>query len=317
MIMSCYIALTALTDRVCPNELAAAAAALQTQVLRDFFPEWGVSATVSAASFDAIPAGTVPIIVHDNLNDTAANGYHRTRRDDTPYIIVPYGPNWPLAASHELLRMLANPSGSTRVPGPSAMRGQGTVEYFLDICAPCQDVGAAYAINGVTVSDFCKRGFFTASGIGSSHTGSVRKAFEPVANGLVTWLADDDLLYQARADRMGRAQIHGGFSTANRGSMLLRELVDLLTPDRLPRLSNSPRVAHLLEAEQDAHRAHVTNMMRLQDDIAWRFGEAVVRLGKAEPSRDLRRVNTTVFANAAPPLRSVVDVSTMTVRNAT
>jgi hypothetical protein len=317
MIMSCHIALTALTGRICPHELAEAAAALQTQVLRDFLPEWGMSATVSAASFDAIPAGTVPIIVHDDLYDASANGYHRTRRDDTPYIIVPYGPNWSLAVSHELLRMLANPSGSARVSGPSPMHGQGNVEYFLDVCAPSQDVDAAYAINGVTVSDFCTRGFFAASRTGSSHTGAVRKAFEPVANGLVTWLADDDLLYQARADRAGRIQIHGGFSAANRGRMLLSELVDRLTPDRLPRLSNASRGAHLLQAEQDAHRAHVTNMMRFRDDIAWRFGEVVARSSEAEPSRDPRRMSTPVFAKAAPALPAVVDVSALTVRNAT
>jgi hypothetical protein len=313
--MSHYVALTTLTGLVRPHELTEAATALQTQVLRDFLPEWGVSATVFAASFDAIPAGSIPIIVHDGLTDTAANGYHRTRRDDTPYIIVPYGLNWPLAASHELLRMLANPSGSARVPGPSPMRGQGTVEYFLDVCAPCQDVGAAYAINAVTVSDFCTRGFFAMSGTGGSHTGAVRKAFEPVTNGLVTWLADDDLLYQARADRMGRIQTHGGFSSANRGHMLLSELVNLLTPDRLRRLSNSPRAAHLLEAEQDARRVHVTNMMRFRDDIVWRFGEAVERSG--ERSRDPRRMDAVVFANTALPIQSVVDASTTTMRNVT
>ncbi len=82
--LSYYIALTALTGQVRQDELGTVAAALQTQVTRDFLPEWGVNAIVVATAFDAIPAGTIPIIVRDDLNDTAACGYHRTRDDDTP-----------------------------------------------------------------------------------------------------------------------------------------------------------------------------------------------------------------------------------------
>src|SRR3954452_17640920 len=117
--MPTFVALTVLTEVVCPDELAAVAAALQVQVMRDFLPEWGTSAIVSAAPFDAIPAGAIPVIVHDSLADPAANGFHRTRHDEAAYIMVPYAPPGPLAASHELLRMLANPSGSARTPGPS------------------------------------------------------------------------------------------------------------------------------------------------------------------------------------------------------
>jgi hypothetical protein len=313
--MSCYVALTALTGRVCPHELGEAAAALQIQVLRDFFPEWGVSAVVSAASFDAIPAGAVPIIVHDALNDAAANGFHRTHRDDTPYVLVPYGPNWPLAASHELLRMLANPSGSARVAGQSRMYGQGTVEYLLDVCAPCQDITASYAIDGVAVSDFCNRACFGGSGVATSYTGAVRKAFEPVANGIVTWLADDDLVYQARADRVGQIRVHGGFSTASRGRMLLREMVDILTPNRLPQLSNAPRTPLLLEAEQNSQRAHVTNMKRFREEIAWRFGEAPVRASGIEPPRKSRRPSSNVFAHLAPSPPRMTDNPQVTVRS--
>jgi hypothetical protein len=313
---SCYIALTALTGRVCPHELTEAAAALQTQVMRDFCPEWGACAVVLPASFDAIPAGSIPIIVHDELADTAGFGFHRTRRDDTPYIIVPFGPNWPLAASHELLRMLANPTGSTRVPGPSPMFGQGIVEYLLDVCAPCQDVTASYAINGVAVSDFCTRSFFTHSGVANSHTGAVRRALEPIANGAITWLADDDLLYQARGDAMGRIQLHGGFSLANRGRMLLREHVDALMPDRLHRLANAPRTAHLLEAEQNARRAHLANMTRFREDIAWRFGAASIEARAAETQREHRRRSLDSSGPVIPAASRATNGSEMTVRSA-
>jgi hypothetical protein len=75
------------------------------------------------------------------------------------------------------------------------MPGQGTVEYLIDVCAPCQDISAAYAIDGVAVSDFCTKAFFGSAGQVFSFTGAVCEAFEPAANGVVTWLADDALLY--------------------------------------------------------------------------------------------------------------------------
>jgi hypothetical protein len=274
--MPAYIALTALTDRLRMEELACAAAALQTQVSRDFAPEWGAAAIIAAVPFEAIPAGYCPVIVQDTLETEGAAGLHRTQRDEAPYILVPYGPSWPLVASHLVLQMLANPTGAARRPGPSALPGQGTVEYLVDVCAPCQDIAAAYAIDGVVVSDFCTRRFFggpAASGA-ASFTGAVREPFRPAARGQVTWLADDGLLYQAHADETGRSQVRGGFSAASRGNLSLRELIDLLTPHRLEALANAPLTAALADARQDARRVRVANLARYRDDIAWRFGHA-------------------------------------------
>jgi len=297
--MLSYIALTALADRIRADELAAVAAVLQAQVIRDFAPEWGNGAVVAAFSFDAMPAGYIPLIVQDTLEAEGSNGFHRTRADDTPYIVVPYGPTWSLAASHELLRMLANPSGSARRPGPSRMPGQGTVEYLIDVCSPCQDISAAYTIDGRPVSDFCTQAYFGSAYLGSSgqhysFTGAVRETLEPLANGVVTWLADDALLYQARADGQGRVRVHGGFSPANRGRMLLREMVDTLTPERPSRLSNAPRTDRLVQAEQDARRVRLANMTRFREDIAWRFGHASVITADPTPRPPARRLKAYV-----------------------
>ncbi|HEY0184486.1 MAG TPA: hypothetical protein VGC09_16905 [Rhodopila sp.] len=310
-----YIALTALTDRVRAEELAVVAASLQTQVMRDFAPVWGASAVIAAVPFEAIPAGYIPLIVHDTLDAEGSNGFHRTRGDDSPYIVVPYGPNWSLAASHELLRMLANPTGSARSPGPSCMPGQGIVEYLIDVCAPCQDVSAAYAINGVAVSDFCTRAFFGGSGQGYSFTGAVDKPFEPAANGVVTWLADDALMYQARADQQGRVRVHGGFSPANRARMLLRELVDMLTPDRLPCLSYAPRTNRLAEAEQNARRIRLTNLRRFSEDIAWRFGHAEAP-GETLPRRQTKRLKVAGAGGVRLSRQPTIEDLERTVRSA-
>jgi hypothetical protein len=311
-----YVALTALTDRIRADELAAVAAALQTQIVRDFAPEWVASAVIAAAAFEAIPAGYIPLIVQDTLEAEGTNGFHRTRGDDTPYIVVPYGPTWSLAASHELLRMLANPTGSARKPGPSCMPGQGTVEYLLDVCSPCQDVSAAYAIDGVPVSDFCTPGFFGSARQSRSFTGAVREAFEPTANGVVTWLADDALLYQARADYRGQIRVHGGFSPQNRARLLMRELVDMLTPDRLSRLSNAPKTKSLVEAEQNARRARLTNVTRFREDIAWRFGHASVDPVEVAPRRAVRRLKSYVADSAGSDQHRANEDVERTVRSA-
>lgn len=311
-----YVALTTLTDRVRADELAAVAAALQTQVARDFAPEWEAGAVIAGVSFDAMPPGYIPLIVQDTLEAEGANGFHRTRGDDTPYIVVPYGPTWSLAASHELLRMLANPTGSARRPGPSSMPGQGTVEYLIDVCAPCQDVSAAYAIDGVVVSDFCTRAFFQASTQVCSFTGAVQEPFQPEANGVVTWLADDALLYQARADHKGRIRVHGGFSPANRTRRLLREMVDMLAPNRLTQLSNAPRTSRLIEAERNARRARLANMVRFQDDIAWRFSHS--SSGPAAPvsRREARRLKAYASRSASPGQRLASGEVERTIRTA-
>jgi hypothetical protein len=313
--MPSYVALTTLTDRIRSDELAGVAAALQTQVMRDFAPEWGAGAVVAAVPFEAIPAGYVPLIVHDTLEADGTNGFHRTRNDETPYMLVPYGPSWSLAASHELLRMLANPTGSARRPGPSCLPGQGTVEYLIDVCAPCQDISTAYAIDGVTVSDFCTRAFFGPAGQAYSFNGALPTRFQAAANGIVTWLADDALLYQARADQKGRAQVHGGFSPGNRARMLLRELVDMLTPDRLSRLSNAARTNRLVEAEQNARRARLANLTRFQEDIAWRFGHASAA-SDAIPRRAARRQKTYASAGARSGRQRATDDAEMAVRSA-
>lgn len=269
-----HVALISLTDKIRIEELAWVAGALQIQVIRDFFPVWQASAVIVASTLEAIPAGFTPIIVHDTLEADGVDGFHRTRSDDTSYVLVPFGTNWSLAASHELLRMMVNPTGSLRYPGTSRLAGQGTVEYLTDVCAPCQHVNSAYSIDGVAVSDFCTPNFFGAGGSAYSFNGAARDALEPAPGGVLTWLADDGLLYQARADLRGAISLHGGFSTANRDRLLLREFVDLLIPDRLVVLANAPLPTRLQDAGPNARRAQFTNMIRFREDIAWRFGHA-------------------------------------------
>ena len=76
-----YIALVSQTPNIPNWEVQITAAALQTQVARDFTPIWGIDATVNA--FDQIqdvPTGFWPIIIRDDIGFPGAAGIHNVKR---------------------------------------------------------------------------------------------------------------------------------------------------------------------------------------------------------------------------------------------
>ena len=271
------VALTSLSDNIRISELARVAAALQTQVTRDFGPVWRVDATIGAFPFELIPPGSWPIIVHDVLDEPGAAGIHRMETDDTPYALVLYGDTWSLAASHELLEMLADPSASRKIAGASPIPGQGRADYLLEVCGPCEDIATAYSIDGVIVSDFCAPDFFKPFNAGAARyslSGAIKRPLQVLPNGSLSWIASDGLLYQMRADEDGEVEWHGGFSIANRDGQSLREFVNALRPDQQEQLSNADIPAHLIEAEASSLAARGTTSTRFRDELAWRFGYA-------------------------------------------
>ncbi len=272
-----HVALTTLTPLVGQQELSRVAAALQVQITRDFAPLWHVEATVSAFAFDDVPVGYWPIIVQDVIEEFGAAGVHRTEDDEAPYILVRHGPTWSLTASHELLELLADPTGARKIRGEGHGRHRGPVQYLLEVCAPCEDIATAYLIDGVVVSDFCTPAYFFAcdqSAARYSLSGAVRKPLQVMPNGYLTWFGSDGLIYQARADADGDIAVDGGYSMANRDGMMLREFVNNLAPDQQERLSNAVRPIGLVESKTASDAALARQSTRLRDDIAWRFGYA-------------------------------------------
>jgi hypothetical protein len=145
------IALVSATRHVSLDEVARAAAALQRQVSHDLAPLWGMQACVSAfPGLRDIPAGYWPIVVIEEIPESGAAGLHLDRHG-SPYCLIELGPTWPLAASHECLAMLVDPSGSRQVWGPSPLAGQAEVGFLVEVSDPCQDIQFGYMINGVLV----------------------------------------------------------------------------------------------------------------------------------------------------------------------
>ncbi len=101
---------------VSDEEVTAAMAVFQTQVRRDFAPAWGVDAELTFVSKHAdTPPGSWRLVVEDNSRYHGAVCYHTLTDEGLPEVRVAVRAakqsewGWTMAASHDLLEMLANP----------------------------------------------------------------------------------------------------------------------------------------------------------------------------------------------------------------
>src|SRR3954467_9703484 len=143
------IAIAPVTSELNFQQVLDVTAAIQKQVTRDFTPIWNIPATVNAfQSADSIPIGYWPMLVVDELPNPADTGFHKTD-DNQPMARVLFTDDWSIAASHEVLEMLADPSGDRLVTSQSLKTGQGRVRYLVEVCDPVQK--ATYTVNGFEV----------------------------------------------------------------------------------------------------------------------------------------------------------------------
>jgi hypothetical protein len=189
-----HLALVSESSQVGMDALAPVAAAIQTQVLRDFAPHWGISATVDAfARLDQVPVTYYPMIVRDDISVQAA-GIHLDK-DFTPYALISTSNRWSLTASHEALEMLADPFGTRLQAGDSIKPGQGTVEYLVEVCDASEAVAFSYRVNGVVVSDFYLPSFYDPVAndrVRVSFTGALSHPLEVAKGGYLSWRDPSD-----------------------------------------------------------------------------------------------------------------------------
>jgi hypothetical protein len=185
-----HVALLSQTSRVRLDQLAIAAAAIQKQITRDFGPIWQISADVAVfGELSDVPLGYWPVIIRDDIR-IDAQGIHLTKNGQ-PFALVLFSDNWTLTTSHECLEMLADPSGNRVQAGNSVMKGQGPVEFLVEVCNPSEAVHFAYSVNGVLVSDFCTPNFFdpfARSGMRYSFTGAITEPYQVLEGGCLSWM---------------------------------------------------------------------------------------------------------------------------------
>jgi hypothetical protein len=187
------LAIISQTPAAKPGPVAAAVAAIQKQVSRDLIPAWPMTAVVSYfPAINDMPDGYWPVVIRDTTG-LAAPGAHVSRDGQVPFAVVAYRPeDWTVVLSHEVLEMLVDPFGTEFVLGPAPDGSVQIVQYLAEICDPCQgaepDVTFAYAIDGIAVSDFVFRSYYTTNETAQySQTGNVRRPQELLPWGYFTW----------------------------------------------------------------------------------------------------------------------------------
>jgi hypothetical protein len=98
--------------------------------------------------------------------------------------------SWSLTASHEMLEMLADPFGKRVIPGKSPKRGQGRVEFLVEVCDPCEADRFAYTVNDILVSDFYTPDYFDpthSEATRYSYTGAITRPRQVLRGGYLSW----------------------------------------------------------------------------------------------------------------------------------
>ncbi len=172
------------------------AAALDIQVKRDLKPIWQVDAEVIPLSDPrTIPRGVHPIMVVDDTPNGVA-GFHRIEQGVT-WAMVNTRRDWRLAASHECLEMLVDPTGMKMQPargiaiaGAELQDIDDEFHYVLEVCDPIEDCDHAYDIGGVLVSDFYTPEYFDREfqeGVRYSLRGALTRPRQIGRNGYLSW----------------------------------------------------------------------------------------------------------------------------------
>jgi hypothetical protein len=249
------------TGQIAFDQLTNVAAAINRQVQRDLGPIWNVRATVSAVpKLDALPIGVSPIFIVTNL-PPGEGGVHLTKHRQ-PYALVEIGDGWTIAASHECLEMIVDPSGNHLYPSSAVEVKNGKIqdapgkfEYLVEVCDPSEDEPFAYAIDDVTVSDFYTPNFFdpvVATGVRYSFTGALTRPREVLKNGYLSWLNPETATMQQLKNMGGAPEIVD--LGPSKAGLSLREFVDNQTRPTVAiskRSKDSPKLhATALRAEK-------------------------------------------------------------------
>jgi len=196
-----HLALVSKSKKIKSSQLSQAAAALQKQATRDLGPIWGIHATVDYfPNLKSVPLGYWPIIISEKINEPGAAGYHDDKHQQ-PFALVELNDTWQLTCSHEMCEMLVDPYGRRLVTGDSIKKGQGRVQYLVEVCDPCEDASFAYSVNGLLLSDFYTPHYVDPvanRGTRYSYTGAISKPREIKKNGYLSWRnPSDNKWYQA------------------------------------------------------------------------------------------------------------------------
>jgi hypothetical protein len=133
-------------------DVARCAAALQTQVSRDFAATWGTDARLRVTDEPADDEEELLLLLDDASAAAAPSPPNRGGRPCGFVLVRPCleaGEAWQTAASHQLLELLADPLVNLAAEG--AFQGKPAL-FALEVCDPVET--DSYEIAGIPVANF-------------------------------------------------------------------------------------------------------------------------------------------------------------------
>ncbi|CAM4230475.1 hypothetical protein [Roseateles saccharophilus] len=203
------VVLVDLTGTIDPAFLSQVSSALDQQVTRDLATTWsGISAHVKAvSSLSSLRRGDWPVYLVATL-PPGEGGYHqdKNKRPYAKVIASADDPSWTVDASHEVCEMLVDPYGSRlqasngiMIQGGQVVDGDGTFEYLVEACDPCEANNFAYEIAGVAVSDFITPNYYDSDarpGVRYSFQGNITRPRQMLEGGYISFVNAADELQQ-------------------------------------------------------------------------------------------------------------------------
>lgn len=188
------------TGKLDPQLVQSVAAALNVQVTRDLPQFWPVAATVIYLSNPhKVPSGVWPVQLVTTL-PPHEGGFHLNQHNQ-PYakvLATPGSDGWTVAASHETIEMLVDPSGnrlqssrSIEIIGDKIQDGSSEFEYLVEACDPCEADKYSYSVQGVVLSDFITPHYYdpqATPGTRYSYTGALTAPRQILPGGYISWI---------------------------------------------------------------------------------------------------------------------------------
>jgi hypothetical protein len=143
-------------------------AALNIQASQHVAQAWAKSGTVASyPTPESVPELAVPVVVVDKPDDGIEGCHIYDKGKASAVVRWQPGGAWSVAASHEIVEMLIDPTLQTMMPGPDPQGRTANVNFLLEACDPC--AGTTYKVlpdSNVAVSDFCLPAYYTQTGFG-------------------------------------------------------------------------------------------------------------------------------------------------------
>lgn len=239
--------------------------ALNIQAAQQAGPAWNVQAVVNAyARPELVPSTAIPVVVM-RTPDNGVEGCHKWDGASASAVVRWAADGaWAVAASHEIVETLVDPTLASMKPGPDPGGSGNTVSFLMEVCDPC--AGPPYEVlpgASIQVSDYCLPAYFDQYSYGpytrcgqSLHLWTLENIVSTA--GYITWSTSDGWWQYFEGSIHGPVAanelLSNAMRTGTRGAV-----------DRSPHFSKPP---HVRRVKLNAPVARAANRASSNDRLA-------------------------------------------------